>query len=77
MDKLKHVIELLVAGKTDILIRKHKDHKLHGKYHKLRALHVDRQYNDDWVLVYQIRDNEIDLQILDLLRTGNHDQSYR
>ena len=77
MNRLKRVINLLVAGANEELIRKHKDHKLHGKYKDLRALHVDRQYDDNWVLVYQIRNNEIDLHILDLIRTGNHDKSYR
>lgn len=77
MEKLKHVIKLLVAGNNEELTRKHKDHKLHGKYRTLRALHVDRQYDDNWILVYQIRNNEIDLHILDLIRTGNHDSSYR
>lgn len=77
MSKLKHVIELLVAGKSDELRTKHKDHKLSGKYHFLRELHVDRQYNDNWVLVYQIHDNEIDLQTLDLIRTGNHNYVFR
>ncbi|MQM73739.1 MAG: type II toxin-antitoxin system mRNA interferase toxin, RelE/StbE family [Pseudoramibacter sp. EUB1.1] len=35
MSRLKHVIELLVAGKTNELRTKHKDHKLSGKYHFL------------------------------------------
>ena len=54
MNKLKRVINLLVAGANEELIRKHKDHKLHGKYKDLRALHVDRQHDDNWVLVYQM-----------------------
>lgn len=77
MNKLKHVIQLLAVGDTSILINKHKDHKLYGKYKGLRALHVDRQYDDNWILIYQIRNNEIDLHIIDLIRTGNHDKSYR
>ena len=28
-------------------------------------------------LIYQIRGNEIDLHVLDLIRTGDHDRSYR
>ncbi|TGD17395.1 type II toxin-antitoxin system mRNA interferase toxin, RelE/StbE family [Levilactobacillus suantsaiihabitans] len=35
MSRLKHVIELLVVGKTNELRTKHKDHKLSGKYHFL------------------------------------------
>lgn len=35
MIRLKHVIELLVAGKTNELRTKHKDYKLSGKYHFL------------------------------------------
>ncbi|HJA27056.1 MAG TPA: type II toxin-antitoxin system YafQ family toxin [Candidatus Limosilactobacillus intestinigallinarum] len=77
MSKLKHVIELLIAGQTEELRRRHKDHQLSGKYRNLRSLHVDRHYNDNWVLIYQIRGNEIDLHVLDLIRTGDHDRSYR
>lgn len=77
MNKLKHVIELLVSGQTEELTRKHKDHKLAGKYRHLRSLHVDCQYNDNWVLIYQIRNDEIYLHVLDLIRTGSHNQSYR
>ncbi|WP_295729727.1 type II toxin-antitoxin system YafQ family toxin [uncultured Limosilactobacillus sp.] len=77
MDKLKHVITLIVNGATDELIHKHKDHQLKGKYKSLRELHVDRSYNDNWIMVYQIRNNEIDLHILDLLKTGDHDHILR
>lgn len=73
MNRLKYAINLIVDGKTDELIRKHKDHQLKGKYKALRELHVDRSYNDNWVMVYQIHDDELNLQILDLLRTGDHD----
>ncbi len=77
MDKLKHVITLIIKGATDELIYKHKDHQLKGKYKSLRELHVDRSYNDNWIMVYQIRNNEIDLHILDLLKTGDHDHILR
>lgn len=77
MDKLKHVITLIVNGATDELHQKHKDHQLKGKYKALRELHVDRSYNDNWIMVYQIRNNEIDLHILDLLKTGDHDHIFR
>lgn len=77
MDKLKKVIELIVSGNTKELVYKHKDHQLKGKYKALRELHVDRSYNDNWILVYQIRNDQLDLHILDLLQTGDHDHVLR
>lgn len=77
MNKLKHVIGLIVAGNKQELTNKHKDHKLKGKYRGFRELHVDRQYNDDWVLVYRIKDDKIELYVLDLISTGNHDHIFR
>lgn len=82
MSRLKRVIGLLAVDhktkkQVEKLRKRHKDHGLNGKYKGLRALHVDRQYDDNWVLVYEIHHGELDLHILNLIRTGNHDQSYR
>ena len=77
MSRLKHVIQLIVNGEINALKRKHKYHKLHGKYKGLSEVHVDRQYNDNWILIYYIHNDELDLAILDLITTGNHDQVLR
>ena len=50
--------------------KKHKDHKIG----KIRELHIDRQYNDDWLLIYQIIKSEM---ILLLVNTGDHDSLNR
>jgi mRNA interferase YafQ len=77
MEKLSHVIKLIVVGDEQTLLRKHKLHQLKGRYRGLSEVHVDRQYNDSWVLVYRIHDGQLDLAILDLITTGNHDQVFR
>lgn len=73
MERLKHVIELIVSGNTEKLVHKHKDHQLKGKYKNLRELHVDRSYSDNWIMIYQIRNGQLNLHVLDLLKTGDHD----
>lgn len=75
MDKLKNVIELIVNNDLETLHQKHKLHRLKGKYHGLSEVHVDRQYNDNWLLVYVIHNEQ--LTILDLIDTGSHDQIFR
>lgn len=74
MDKLKHVINLIVNNQTEKLIKKHHDHQLSGKYKSFRSAHI-RKANDNWVVVYRLHGKQLD--ILDLIRTGNHDQTYR
>lgn len=74
MNKLKHVIILIINHQTEKLVKKHHDHQLSGKYRLLRSAHI-RKVNDNWVIVYRLHGNE--LEILDLIRTGNHDQAYR
>lgn len=63
--KLKKVIELL-ANQT-ILPAKYRDHKLTNskKYENVRECHIE----PDWLLVYEIIDDEL---VLNLLRTGTH-----
>ena len=77
MSRLKHVIQLIVDDELAELKRKHKYHKLKGQYKGLSEVHVDRQYNDNWVLIYRIHNGELDFAILDLITTGNHDQVLR
>lgn len=75
MNKLKNVIQVIVANDVDTLKAKHKYHQLKGKYKGLSEVHVDRQYNDDWILIYNIHNDQ--LTVLDLITTGNHDQVFR
>lgn len=60
---LEEVIEILASG--NLLPEKYKDHKLSGDYKDFRECHI----TPDWLLIYQINDNEL---ILYLTRTGTH-----
>jgi len=60
---LETVVELLATGRA--LPEKYKDHVLSGEYGGFRECHI----TPDWLLVYQIRENEL---ILFLSRTGTH-----
>lgn len=63
IELLKKVIDLL--AKQELLPEKYKDHNLSGDYIGYRECHI----TPDWLLVYQIRENEL---ILVLTRTGTH-----
>lgn len=63
IDLLETVVELLATGRA--LPEKYKDHVLSGEYGGFRECHI----TPDWLLVYQIRENEL---ILLLSRTGTH-----
>ncbi len=67
LTKLNDIVDKLSNGET--LDTKYKDHKLiNDKYFKdCRELHIE----PDWLLVYQIIDNEL---ILLLVRTGSHSE---
>ncbi len=49
MSLLDEVIEILSSGETLPIV--YKDHKLHGKDRKYRDCHI----TPDWVLVYEIK----------------------
>jgi mRNA interferase YafQ len=59
--KLKTVIDLLLAKKP--LPPKNRDHQLAGNWAGHRDCHIE----PDWILIYQILDDEIRLE-----RTGTH-----
>lgn len=63
IELLKKVIDLL--AKQELLPEKYRDHNLSGDYIGYRECHI----TPDWLLVYQIRENEL---ILVLTRTGTH-----
>jgi mRNA interferase YafQ len=50
------------------LDKKYKDHSLSGKLHKYRDCHIE----PDWILIYEITDNE-----LNLLRLGSHAELFK
>lgn len=65
---LEEVIEILASG--NLLPEKYKDHKLSGDYKDFRECHI----TPDWLLIYQINDNEL---ILYLTRTGTHSDLFQ
>ena len=60
---LEEVIELLANEQP--LPSRYKDHSLTGNYADCRECHI----TPDWLLIYQINDDEL---ILYLTRTGTH-----
>ena len=63
IELLTEVIKKLANGEA--LAPKYKDHQLSGNFDYFRECHI----TPDWLLIYQIRDNEL---ILYLTRTGTH-----
>lgn len=63
IELLQEVVDKLAAREP--LDEKHKDHLLTGDYGGFRECHI----TPDWLLVYQIRENEL---VLFLSRTGTH-----
>jgi len=61
--KLDEVLKMLVSEMR--LPQKYSDHQLKGKMKRYRECHIE----PDWLLVYEIRFNEL---ILLALRTGSH-----
>ena len=63
MSKLKNVISILAEGQT--LPLKYRDHNLCGNFIGCRECHIE----PDWLLVYKIYENELELV---LLHTSSH-----
>ena len=60
---LENILSLL--AKQEPLPEKYHDHNLSGDYAQCRACHI----SPDWVLFYEINDEELSLL---LIRTGTH-----
>ena len=75
-NKLKHVINLLVEEKFEILAQKYDDHQLKGSFKSMRALHVEHNKAGNWVLVYKIHKGQLELLTIDLISTGSNKHSY-
>lgn len=67
LDKLYRVIEELAKG--EMLPPKFRDHKLVGYSGNVRECHID----PDWLLVYEIIDNEL---VLSVLNIGSHSELF-
>ena len=61
MSKLRQVLLLLLNGET--LPERYRDHPLRGNWTGYRDLHIE----PDWLLIYRISGNK-----LDLVRRGSH-----
>lgn len=70
LDRLKKVVKLIVDHNIDELKVKHKLGIIAGIHPTVWHVHVDRSYNDDWVLCYRIRNDRL---VLLLLTTGGHE----
>jgi len=64
--KFEALIAKLISN--EILADKYKDHKLSGSFKNCRECHIE----PDWLLIYQITENEIIL-----IRTGSHSELFR
>lgn len=70
MERLKKVVKLIVENDVEELKKKHKLGIIKGTHPTVWHVHVDRSYNEDWVLSYRIDNYRL---VLLLLTTGNHD----
>jgi mRNA interferase YafQ len=66
LDKLKAVIEKLVAGEK--LGPRYKDHPLSGNWSGHRDCHME----PDWILIYRIHEDNLYLE-----RTGSHVELFK
>ena len=76
-NKWKHVINLLIEEKFEILAQKYDNHQLKGLFKSMRALHVEHNKAENWVLVYKIHKSQLELLTIDIISTGSHNHSYR
>lgn len=70
LEKLKKVVKLIDENNVTELKRKHKLGIIKGTKPTVWHVHVDRSYNDDWLLCYRIENNRL---VLLLLTTGSHE----
>lgn len=70
ISKLVKVVKLIDESQIEELKVKHKLGAIKGTHPLIWHVHVDRQYNDDWLLFYRIDHDHL---VLLLLATGGHD----
>lgn len=72
MDDVYKCVEA-IARQDKLFLQRHKDHAIGSVY---RELHINRQANDDWLLVYRF-DEASNQLILILVELGNHKELNR
>lgn len=58
-----------IVKQDSVFLARHKNHHL---IHQFYELHIDRQYNDDWLLIYAFDKDTQELTLV-LVDTGSHD----
>lgn len=71
LTKVNKVVDLITNNKKTELKEKHKLGIIKGTRPPLYHVHIDRSYNDDWLLFYFVRTKKE--KILYLSALGNHD----
>lgn len=64
IEDLGDCVSAIIGNDKKFLIR-HKDHSIGP----IREMHINRQYNDDWLWFYRKDNNQLELLLIDL---GNH-----
>lgn len=64
IEDIDNCVEAIIKKDTKFL-KRHKDHAIGS----IRELHINRNFNDDWLLEYTVVNNRA---ILILIDTGNH-----
>ncbi|QGV04708.1 type II toxin-antitoxin system mRNA interferase toxin, RelE/StbE family [Lactobacillus acetotolerans] len=72
VNKIDECVQAIYQNNIGFL-KRHKDHKLFDEF---RELHIDRQYNDNWLLIYSF-DKESEEIVLVLVDTGTHNKLSR
>ena len=70
MDEVKKCVAAIVKNDKKFLVE-HKDHSLSKN---VRELHIDRQYNDDWLMYYRFNKKTKQLELI--LHNNSYCNSY-
>lgn len=69
IEKIADCVDAIV-NQDEKFLKRHKDHSIGN----VREIHIDRQYNDDWLLIYRIDGKQLELLLINM---GSHDQLNR
>ena len=69
IERIADCVDAIVSNDIDFL-KKHKDHSIGSA----REMHIDRQYNDDWLLIYRVDHGQLELLLINM---GSNDQLNR
>ena len=70
LTKVNKIVKLIEAENFNELKEKHKLGVIHGTHPSLYHVHVDRAYNDDWLLFYFLKTDTESIVYLSAL--GDH-----